>query len=163
MSVTPLSPQNVPYLVLENMRFESDLLQWKWIWGEGFPSMDALPTIPMNVQRRLNSSIRTPVSKDIQVSIAENMDTFNSSTPYLRSDLTVRLQGNDTLLPTVDIPIRLEEAMTMASDWTLNSVLWMSQLSFGRIVNPEIFAYADRSTIRFESTELTDTIGQYLC
>ena len=158
MSVTPLSPQNVPYLVLDNMRFESDPAPMEVDLGEGFPIYGRI-TDYTNERAATAQLIDSHTGiKGPQVSIAEN-GYFQLRAPYLRSDLTVRLQGNNTLLPTVDIPIRLEEGDD--DGFRLDVELGALDVAtvFGRIVNPEILAYADRSTIRFESTELTDTIG----
>lgn len=158
MSVTPLSPQNVPYLVLDNMRFESDPAPMEVDLGEGFPIYGRI-TDYTNERAATAQLIDTHTGiKGPQVSIAEN-GYFQLRAPYLRSDLTVRLQGNNTLLPTVDIPIRLEEGDD--DGFRLDVELGTLDVAtvFGRIVNPEILAYADRSTIRFESTELADTIG----
>jgi hypothetical protein len=158
MSVTPLSPQNVPYLVLDNMRFESDPAPMDIDLGEGFPIYGRIADYT-NDRAATAQLIDTHTGiKGPQVDIADN-GYFQLRAPYLRSDLIVRLQGDNTLLPTVDIPIRLEEGDDdgFRLDVELGSL--DTATVFGRIVNPEILAYGDRSTIRFESVELTDTIG----
>lgn len=158
MSVTPLSPQNVPYLVLENMRFESNPAPMEVDLGEGFPIYGRI-TDYTSERAATAQLIDTHTGiKGPQVAIADN-GYFQLRAPYLRSDLTVRLQGNNTLLPTVDIPIRLEEGDD--DGFRLDVELGALDVAtvFGRVVNPEILAYADRSSIRFESIELSDTIG----
>ena len=64
MSVTPLSPQNVPYLVLENMRFESDPAPMELDLGEGFPIYGRITDYArMDALRQHNSLMPTLESK----------------------------------------------------------------------------------------------------
>ncbi len=160
MSITPLSPQNVPYSVLEDMRFESDPAPMDIDLGEGIPIYGRILDHD-NARTATAQLIDTHTGiKGPQVDVADN-GYFQLRAPQLRSDLTVRVQGtNNALLPTVDIPIRVEENDT--DGFRLDIELGNLDVStvFGRIVNLEQIAYADRSTIIFESIELADTEGK---
>ncbi len=160
-SITPLSPQNVPYLVLEDMRFESEPAPMNIDLGEGLPIYGRI----LNYGEYGESIVATAQLIDThtgikgpQVELADN-GYFQLRAPHMRSDLTVRVQGrNETVFPTVDIPIRLEES---DDGFRLDIELGDLEVAtvFGRIVNLEQIAYADRSTIRFESIELGETTG----
>ncbi len=161
-SITPLSPQNVPYLVLEDMRFESEPAPMDVDLGEGLPIYGRI----LNYGEYGGAQVATAQLIDThtgikgpQVELAVN-GYFQLRAPHMRSDLTVRIQGNnDTLFPTVDIPLRLEDSDD--DGFRLDIELGELEVStvFGRIVNLEQIAYSDRSTIRFESIELDDTVG----
>jgi len=159
MSITPLSPQNVPYLVLEDMRFESEPAPMDVDLGEGLPIYGRV--LDYSDDRSATAQLidsHTGI-KGPQVDLAEN-GYFQLRAPSMRSDLIVRIQGGDnTVFPTVDIPLRLEEQDD--DGFRLDVELGNLDIAtvFGRIVNLDQIAYADRSTIIFESVELTDTVG----
>ena len=162
MSVTPLSPQNVPYLVVEEMRFVSAPSPMEINLGEGVPIYGQILDFDDSLIATAQLIDTHTGIKGPQVSIAEN-GYFQLRAPESRADLTIRIQGgNHSIFPTVDIPIRLQEE----DDDGFRLDVEMGDLNvstvFGRLVDQYGIPFPDRSTIRLESLELVGSNGQII-
>ena len=159
MSIAPLSPQNVPYLVMEDLRFASESAPMEIDLGAGIPIygriVDFDPTLIATAQLiDTQTQIKGP-----KVDIMDN-GYFQLRAPHTRSEFTIRIQGSEySLFPTMDIPVQLAEEDTdgFRADIEVGE-LDMSTV-FGRVVDSNMIPYSERCTIRFESIELFNSTG----
>lgn len=159
ISVAPLSPQNVPYTIVEGLSFEADIPQLDIDLGVGNPIyglIEGFSAAGLSAQVQLIDA-ETGV-KGPQVDISNN-GYFQIRAPSNRQDFIVRIQGEQSnTLPTIDIPVRLpsnEDGFRL--DLSLGD-LSPSTIT-GKILSVDGSDYPERSTIKFRSNSLVDNDG----
>lgn len=158
LSITPLSPQNVPYLIVDALDFTINSESLQIDLGAGVPVYGVVADFDPSLSATAQLiDVYTGV-KGPQIDIEDN-GYFQLRAPENRNELIVRIQGSDTqVLPVLDIPIHLQEGSQegMRVDVDMGD-LTTSTLS-GRLMytdtNSNVVAFSDRAIIRLESTEL---------
>ena len=160
ISVTPLSPQNVPYTIVEGLNFEADIPQLDIDLGVGMPIyglIEGFDSSGISAQAQLIDAL-TDI-KGPQIDIADN-GYFQLRAPTNRQDFIVRIKGDqNNTFPTIDIPVRTEEDDDDGFRLDLSiGDLTPSSVS-GTIQDISGNDYVERATLRFRSTNLADSNG----
>ena len=159
LSITPLSPQNVPYLIVDNLNFLESSTPLEIDLGSGVP----IYGIVHNFSSALHASAQlidglTGI-KGPQIDI-QNNGYFQLRAPPNRNDFTIRIQGTDNeLIPKLDIPVYVSELDTegLRVDVDLGTLEYSTVT--GRLLNSELIPFSERSIIRFESLNLYNSDG----
>jgi hypothetical protein len=160
ISVTPLSPQNVPYTIVENLNLEGELPQLDIDLGVGLPIyglIEGFAASGLSAQAQLidaDTGIKGP-----QIEISDN-GYFQLRAPTNRRDFIVRIKGEQNdVFPTIDIPIRTEENDEDGFRLDLSIGDLSPSTVSGTINDINGSGYFERATIRFRSISLTDSDG----
>jgi hypothetical protein len=160
LSVSPLSPQNVPYTIVDNLDFTQVTPQLEVDLGIGTPVYGQILGFSDHQQEATAQLIDTLTGlKGPQIDIAEN-GYFQLRAPTNRSDFTIRIQGaNNDLIPMLDILIRIEDDDTDGFQLEIDMGDIIPINVSGQLEDPEGVAYSERAVIRFQSIELYNADG----
>ena len=160
ISVTPLSPQNVPYTIVEGLNFEGELPQLNIDLGVGLPIyglIEGFAASGLSAQAQLidaDTGIKGP-----QIDISDN-GYFQLRAPTNRQNFIVRIKGEQNdVFPTIDIPVRTEENDEDGFRLDLSIGDLTPSTVSGTINDINGTGYFERATIRFRSINLTNSDG----
>ena len=160
ISVAPLSPQNVPYTIVEGLSFGSDVPRLDIDLGVGNPiygTIEGFSDAGFSAQVQL-IDLETGV-KGPQTDISAN-GYFQVRAPSNRQDFILRVQGEQSnTLPTIDTQVHLEANTEDSREINLSLGDLTPSTVTGQLLDVDGSSYAERSTIRFHSNSLADNEG----